>query len=188
MKESAFVSVWVLGTTLLKNLELPNLSEIVFADKVIGFRAGGEAIKGANKHGDPAQVLGDVTAKPDDAFVSLGAYGELAVAVPRLPSDPHEITVFVRPDVDLRAYRVEVTTSSPTDGKGLTFTTVNDKVVNVTRLAVEEFVANLRERKRPRCSIEEGFNSAVTCHLGTKSYLENRPIRWDREKEEAVAV
>jgi predicted dehydrogenase len=82
--------------------------------------------------------------------------------------------------------------TSPTlswaDGKGLTFTTVNDKVVNVTRLAVEEFVANLRERKRPRCSIEEGFNSAVTCHLGTKSYLENRPIRWDRVKEEAVPV
>lgn len=81
-------------------------------------------------------------------------------------------------------------TTSPTlawaDGKGLTFTTVGDKLVDVTRLAIEEFHACVRERKRPRCSVEEGFNAAVTCHLGTKSYLEGRPVRWDRAKEEAV--
>ena len=77
-------------------------------------------------------------------------------------------------------------TASWADGKGLTFTTVDNKLVDVTRLSIEEFRDNVRQRRRPICSVEEGFNSAVTCHLGTKSYLENRPVRWDREKEEAV--
>ncbi len=80
--------------------------------------------------------------------------------------------------------------TSPTlawaEGKGLTFTTVGDKVVDVTRLAIEEFIACVREKKRPLCSVEEGFNAAVTCHLGTKSFLENRPVKWDRVKEEAL--
>ena len=77
-------------------------------------------------------------------------------------------------------------TQSWAEGKGLTFTTVGDKVVDVTRLAVEEFRENVRQRKRPLCGVEEGFNAAVACHLGTLSYRERRPVSWDRVKEEAV--
>ena len=80
--------------------------------------------------------------------------------------------------------------TSPTvawaDGKGLTFTTVDNKLVDVTRLAIEEFRDSVRTREAPTCGVDQGFNAAVTCHLGTKSYRENRPVRWDREKEEAV--
>lgn len=80
--------------------------------------------------------------------------------------------------------------TSPTlawaDGKGLTFTTVGDKVVDVTRLAVEEFHACCRSGARPRCSVEEGFDAAVTCHLGTMSYLQGRTVRWDRVHETAT--
>jgi len=80
--------------------------------------------------------------------------------------------------------------TSPTlswaEGKGLTFTTVGDKVVDTTRLAVEEFAENVRQRRRPLCGVEEGFDVAVACHMGTKAYLEGRTVRWDAEKEQAV--
>ncbi|HZM01290.1 MAG TPA: Gfo/Idh/MocA family oxidoreductase [Planctomycetota bacterium] len=83
----------------------------------------------------------------------------------------------------------ELVTSPTTawaEGKGLTFTTVGDKVVDTTRLAVEEFRTNVRERRRPLCGVDEGFDVAVACHLGTQAYLERRTVRWDREKEQAV--
>ena len=42
-------------------------------------------------------------------------------------------------------------TASWAEGKGLTFTTVGDKLVDVTRLAIEEFRDCVRQRTRPRC-------------------------------------
>jgi len=81
-------------------------------------------------------------------------------------------------------------TTSPTlawaEGKGLTFTEFGGKKYDVTRLHLEEFHRCMRERKAPVCGVEEGYRVAVACHMGTRSYREGRPMRWDSAKEEIV--
>lgn len=83
---------------------------LLYPDQVISFRPG--AIQAANQHADPQAALGSVAGQPAGTFTSLGAGGELVVGFDRhviLASDDgdDEITVFVQPDADLRAYRVE---------------------------------------------------------------------------------
>lgn len=80
--------------------------------------------------------------------------------------------------------------TSPTlawaDNKGLTFTVVNGKRYDVTRKAIEEFHENIQKNGKPLCGVDEGFKVAVACHMGTASYREKRPVRWDRESEKIV--
>jgi hypothetical protein len=76
----------------------------------VEYKAGGEAGPGANRHTDPAAALGDVTTKPADRFVSLGAFGSLTVRVKGqaiYARGPDDVTVFVQPVEDLRPYAVE---------------------------------------------------------------------------------
>ena len=80
--------------------------------------------------------------------------------------------------------------TSPTlawaDGKGLTFTDLNGKRADVTRIAIEEFYDNIRFGKKPKCSVDDGFEAAVACHMGTLAFRENRVVKWDRVKEEVI--
>lgn len=83
---------------------------LLFPDRVISFRPG--ALQAANEHADPQAALGSVVGQPASTFTSLGAGGELVAGFDRhviLASDDggDEITVFIQPDADLRAYRVE---------------------------------------------------------------------------------
>ncbi|MGH9280790.1 MAG: vWA domain-containing protein [Acidimicrobiales bacterium] len=84
---------------------------LAFADKVVAFKRGYEAEKGANRHCDPKDALGDVTVKPTDRFVSLGGFGRVVFAVYDhviVSQGDDDITVFVRPDDGLRSYQVDV--------------------------------------------------------------------------------
>jgi hypothetical protein len=106
------------GTSLLPTTPLAPVESLLYVDRVVSFEAGGQAVPGANQHADPTSALGDVLSKPSDRFVSLGAFGTLAVAAKegwiRGAEDPDarepDVYVFVAPDADLRAYRVEALT------------------------------------------------------------------------------
>jgi hypothetical protein len=90
---------------------LPPVANLKWVDKVEAFVLGAEAAKGANLHRDSKAALGDIHTKPPGVFVSLGALGSLTVAVQGqsiLAQGHDDITVFVQPDDDLRAYLVEV--------------------------------------------------------------------------------
>ncbi len=80
--------------------------------------------------------------------------------------------------------------TSPTlawaEGKGLTFTDVGGKVFDTSRLHVESFYRSIREGAEPACGVDQGFDVAIACHMGTESYRRGRPVRWDRAKEEIV--
>ncbi len=106
------VGITVGGVALGPPLTLAPLNSLKFVDVVYGFAAGREAAPGANQHTDPRACLGDPTARPTPAFVSLGGGGSLVVGIRRhyvLPSRTGEdIFVFVQPDQELRPYAVEV--------------------------------------------------------------------------------
>jgi hypothetical protein len=90
---------------------LPTVGKLIWVDRVLHFKPGAEAARGANQHLDPEVMLGNFFDKPQDAFVALGAHGILMVAIKNrviLPVGKADITVFVAPKKDPRSYRVYV--------------------------------------------------------------------------------
>jgi hypothetical protein len=88
---------------------LPPVAKLIWVNKVVKFVLGAEAAQNANQHRNPEDALGDFQTRPGK-FVSLGAYGSLAVAIDGQlihAQGDDDVTVFVQPDADLRAYLVE---------------------------------------------------------------------------------
>ncbi len=98
------------GQVITPARPLAPVDRLHYVDRVTAFKLGGEAEKGANKHTDPKAALGDIRLKQPDEFVSLGAFGSLAVEIKGHVIEAQgddDITVFVRPDDTLRSYLVE---------------------------------------------------------------------------------
>ena len=70
--------------------------------------------------------------------------------------------------------------------RGLLYSYVNGKRYNTTFLHLKEWIDCIRTGQQPSCGIEEGFQEAITAHMGTRAYLEGRTMYWDAEKEEIV--
>ncbi len=95
---------------VIKQKTLPKVGKLIWVDRLIQFRPGAEAVKGANQHLRPEAALGSFFDKKEDAFVSLGANGALIVSVSDqviLPAGEADVTVIVEPESEGRAYRVE---------------------------------------------------------------------------------
>ena len=70
--------------------------------------------------------------------------------------------------------------------RGLLYSYVNGKRFNTTFLHIKEWLDCIRSGRKPSCGIEEGFQEAMTAHMGTRAYLEGRTLYWDRDKEQIV--
>ncbi len=70
--------------------------------------------------------------------------------------------------------------------RGLLYSYVNGKRYNTTFLHLKEWIDCIRTGEKTSCGIEEGFQEAITAHMGTRAYLEGRTMYWDAEKEEIV--
>jgi hypothetical protein len=117
-KRSPAINFLFNGAAIKKDLAAP-VANLRYVDRVLKFTLGVEAVKGANKHREPEAALGDIFAKPEDRFVALGVHGELVVSLRGLvilPAADNDVTVFVRPDQDLRPYRVEAFVARHDDG------------------------------------------------------------------------
>ncbi|WP_373500583.1 hypothetical protein [Desulfococcus sp.] len=104
------ISLNVAGSDIVARFEAAPLDDLVWADRIFDFQLGREAEKGANRHTDPRHALGEVTTRKEEAFVSLGAFGSLAVGIKdRILEGRAEddVVVFVKPDETLRPYAVE---------------------------------------------------------------------------------
>ncbi len=51
---------------------------------------------------------------------------------------------------------------------------------------MQDFINAVRERRNPKCDVDEAFIEAVTLIMGMESYRRGRLVRWDREKEEII--
>ncbi|MEI9971367.1 MAG: hypothetical protein WDO73_04525 [Ignavibacteriota bacterium] len=104
------VQVTVDGTVVVPGFPLQPVTAMIWVDDVVDFHAGAEARPGVNAHKNPAAVLGDPLTKAPDQFVSLGGRGSITIAIKGhliANSGGDDLTVFVQPDSDLRAYAVQ---------------------------------------------------------------------------------
>lgn len=70
--------------------------------------------------------------------------------------------------------------------RGLLYSYVNGKRYNTTFLHLKEWIDCIRSGEKTSCGIDEGFEEAITAHMGTRAYLEGRTMYWDKDKEEIV--
>ena len=72
--------------------------------------------------------------------------------------------------------------------KGLLWTYRDGKRVDSTFLHLREWLSVIRNGGKPSCGIKEGFEEAITAHMGGLSYKLGRRIDWDAEKQEIVPI
>lgn len=68
-------------------------------------------------------------------------------------------------------------------GRGLLYTYRGGRRIDTTHLHLREWLSCIRNGGTPSCDIEQGFEEAITAHMGTIAYHEGRKVRWDRDKE-----
>jgi len=71
--------------------------------------------------------------------------------------------------------------------KGLLWTYRNGKRVDSTFLHLREWLSCIRNGGIPSCSIKEGFQEAISAHMGGLSYKLGRRIEWDPTAEKIIA-
>jgi len=71
-------------------------------------------------------------------------------------------------------------------GRGLLYTYRGGKRVDTSHLHVKEWLDCIREGTQPSCNIDVGFEEAMTAHMGTIAYRENRKVYWDSDKQEII--
>ena len=80
--------------------------------------------------------------------------------------------------------------TSPTEqyfaGRGLLYTYRGGKRVDTTHLHLQDWLDSIRTGKQPGCNVDIGFEEAMTAHMGTIAYLENRKVYWDAERKMIV--
>lgn len=72
--------------------------------------------------------------------------------------------------------------------KGLLWTYRDGKRVDSTFLHLREWMSCIRNGGEPSCGITEGFEEAITAHMGGLSYKIGRRIEWDAENEQIIAL
>jgi predicted dehydrogenase len=63
--------------------------------------------------------------------------------------------------------------------RGLTTTTVNGHVVDVTYLHIKEWIDCIRSGRIPSANIDLGFEEGIACLMAHISYVEKRRVEWD---------
>jgi predicted dehydrogenase len=80
--------------------------------------------------------------------------------------------------------------TSPTEqyfaGRGLMYTNRGGKRVDTTYLHIREWLQCIRTGNKPSCNIDEAFEEAMTAHMGTLAFKENRQVFWDPVEEKII--
>lgn len=80
--------------------------------------------------------------------------------------------------------------TSPTEqyfaGRGLMHTYRGGKRVDTTYLHLREWLDCIRHGGQPSCNIDQAFEEAMTAHMGTLAFKENRRIFWDQAEEKII--
>lgn len=70
--------------------------------------------------------------------------------------------------------------------RGLIYTYRDGRRVDMAHLHIKEWLDCIRNGGIPSCHIDKAFEVTITCHMATKSYREQRPVKWDSVKKRIV--
>lgn len=63
--------------------------------------------------------------------------------------------------------------------RGLIYSHIGGRKYDVTHLHLRDWINCIRTGQKPKCNFDVAFEEAVTCHMATASYLEQRKVSWD---------
>ncbi len=99
----------------------------------------------------------------------------------------------IKPDMPIYSYvpgKGADTITSATEryfaGRGLLYTYRGGRRVDTTHLHMKEWIDAIRKGRQPSCDIDQGFEEAMTAHMGTLSYHHKKQVFWDPDKEEII--
>jgi predicted dehydrogenase len=104
------------------------------------------------------------------------------------PEDPIYTYIPGRNNIDAIASPTEKYFAS----RGLLYTYRGGKRVDTTHLHIKEWIDCIRESIsqnkliQPSCNIDQGFEEAISAHMATIAYRENRKVFWDNENEKVI--
>ncbi|NBC83530.1 MAG: Gfo/Idh/MocA family oxidoreductase [Bacteroidetes bacterium] len=67
--------------------------------------------------------------------------------------------------------------------KGLLYDYRDEKLVDITHLHLKEWLSCIRSGNKPSCSINDGFEEAITSLMATLAYKTNQRVEWDRQQQ-----
>lgn len=70
--------------------------------------------------------------------------------------------------------------------RGLLYTYIKGKRFDTTHLHIKEWLDCIRTGQQPSCNIDRAFEEAITAHMATIAYRENRKVYWDAVNEKIV--
>ncbi|MBT3386189.1 MAG: Gfo/Idh/MocA family oxidoreductase [Prolixibacteraceae bacterium] len=70
--------------------------------------------------------------------------------------------------------------------RGLLYTYRGGKRVDTTHLHLKEWIDCIRSGEETSCNIDQGFEEAITAHMGTLAYHHKKQIFWDAENEKII--
>ena len=129
-----------------------------------------------------------------DAYMDLGQTMQI-YADPNSTKYEEKINKgIIKPDLPIYSYvpgqkGVDAVTSATEQyfaGRGLLYTYRGGRRVDTTHLHIAEWLHSIRTNKQPSCNIERGFEEAITAHMSTISYRENRKVYWDEKNEKVI--
>jgi predicted dehydrogenase len=129
-----------------------------------------------------------------DAYMELGNTMQI-YADPNSTKYQEKINKgIIKPDLPIYSYvpgkkGVDAVTSATEQyfaGRGLLYTSRGGKRVDTTHLHLAEWIHGIRTGKQPSCNIDRGFEEAITAHMSTISYREERKVYWDEENEKII--
>jgi predicted dehydrogenase len=70
--------------------------------------------------------------------------------------------------------------------RGLLYTYRGGRRVSAYHLLIDEWLDVIRNGGETSCNVDRGLEEAITCHMATKSFLENRRVEWDPVRRRIV--
>jgi len=130
----------------------------------------------------------------DDAYMEIGANMQIYADS---GSDRYKESIregLIDPDIPIYSYmpgrkEVDAITSATEKyfaSRGLLHSYHNGKRVNTTHLHVKDWIDAIRTGRQASCHIDQGFEEAITAHMGTIAYRENRKVFWDADRQVIV--
>lgn len=101
-----------------------------------------------------------------------------------IQTDPSDPLYYYAPDSDVDAVSSATSKVYMQGGYGPTF--IDGRMADATFLHLKEWVDAIRGHGRTSCSIDRGFEEAVTFNLANMAYVHKKPVKWDRNLEKVI--